>query len=227
MKFSEWYLKEVRNKGFMRQFNNEYPNMPAYVSHQMYNNFVSPRFDASVKAYHSGPTIASSGDPKATIPYTQISQGISSAGDSDTLKHLGMQNVIWSKKPEWIVVNPLSFDARTRFLFMKWKFGLQPHDSLVRHDSARFAKQRSLIQKDPEAENEPIVVIKDGEYYQLVDGFHRMMPRLLAMGFNHIGAPPDQIAALSNDLLDKIDFNIWKPVKVKAYVGVYNPNSPR
>lgn len=127
-----------------------------------------------------------------------------------------LKKVQWAKKPTVVEVSPLDFDQSTLMKFMLWKFGFRPQDG-VRNDAQRFDTQRTLAQS---GNNEPIIMIKEGNKFKLVEGFHRAMVALLSAHDDNLGAPRNHIEALKAGYPPHtLDFSQWKRVPLKAYIG--------
>lgn len=205
MRFSEWLkIDETRFKGFYRQYKQDHPNVPAYVLKQTYTNHMSPGMNRSI----------SKNSPNLNSMPSQLMQ-----------KKNAISGVNWNKKPQIVVISPLSFNDETLNIFRVWKFGMKPNDNLVRNDTNRFNIQGQMAAKIPEGENEPIIMVRDGNKFKLIEGFHRVMSYLLSMHSPDAGAPEDHIEYLrSGGDPTKLDFSKWKPVKIKAYLGGNLPN---
>jgi len=127
-----------------------------------------------------------------------------------------LRDVKWHPKPIVINVGPSDFDDETLSRFNVWRFGFKPRDDIQRNDTQRFAVQRDRMQKSPDGANEPIVMVREGGKYKLVDGFHRVMVYLAAKS-----APADQQALLQRGM-NGIDLNRWQRIPIQAFVGYKN-----
>ena len=138
-----------------------------------------------------------------------------------------ISGVRWTPKPVPVTVSPMSFTQETLDIFFRWKFGLNPNDKQVRNDTERFATQGKMAAERPEGSNEPVIMIREGNKYKLIEGFHRTMSYLLSAHDPNKGAPADQIRFLQQggNVFD-LDLKKWQPVKINAYVGVRQPNAP-
>jgi len=131
-----------------------------------------------------------------------------------------LKDIVWEKRPRTIEVGPLDFDQGTLGLFLQWRFGFAPKNQLVRNDTNRFAVQRKKLIDQIAGDNEPIIIVKEGNKYRLLEGYHRTMIFLLWPYQDVPGAPPDQI-----EILEKggdpnmLDFAKWLRVPIKAYIG--------
>lgn len=231
MRFKEWLeLDESRFKGFQRQFRQSHPEIPDYVAKQFYYNRLSPHFGRMVQDYSAqvGSTVATpSADPNVdpriapTVLKTQTAVGsvpspIDVINGNDFLK-----DIFWMKKPAIVHVTPLDFDRTTLNLFLQWRFGFSPKDAAVRNDTHRFDVQRQMLMKQQEGKNEPVVMIKYGNQFKLIEGYHRTMLRLLSPHDPQKGAPPDQVQILQSGDLRQIDLSRWNPVPLRAYIGIH------
>ena len=240
MKFKEWHqLCEARFKGFMRQFKAQHPNVPEYVIKQMYQNHMSPGMTRAVKPVISAQdsTIDANSSPddpqpvrrfgqltRETPPSPRLSPSLPTEimNDRDLIS-----GVRWTPKPTPIKVGPLDFTNETLSIFQRWKFGLKPDDRMVRNDTERFATQGKIAAERQDGSNEPVIMIREGDKYKLIEGFHRTMSYLLSVHDPSKGAPSDQIQFLQQggNVYD-LDLSKWQPVAINAYVGVRQPNAP-
>lgn len=229
MTFREWLrVDETRFKGFERQFRQQYPDVPNYVLKQVYNNHMSPSMRNALHpltvhqeptAHYfsdSPPSVARRG-PHITTPHFADDQLPSTIMKSKDL----IQGVAWNPKPQVLSVSPQSFDDHTLAVFERWRFGLSPRNDLVHNDERRFDTQRQLAAERPAGSNEPVVVVRERDRYKLIEGFHRVMSYLLT------GAPPDQLQKLrSGQPLGRNDLSRWRPVNIRAYLGVRKAHAP-
>lgn len=226
MKFKEWLnIDEARLKGFQKQFLRMHPNMPSYVAHQIYTNRLGPALSKSINKYDQiKPTILSPQSPKrslaATVDHDSFVMGSPRPSPNELLNDEFLKSIKWEKKPKVIELSPLDFDQSTLGLFLKWRFGLSPKDNLVRNDSNRFDVQRKMLADRIKEDNEPIILIKDGNKWKLLEGYHRTMTYLLWPHEPQPGAPPDQLSFLEKGEDDKLDLTRWTRVPIKAYIGI-------
>lgn len=224
MNFKEWLkIDEARLKGFQKHFLRTHPHIPPYVAHQIYTNRLGPELSKSIKNYKIiAPTVIQSKfnpDPEKTVDFvpTAISPMLS---PNDLLNNEILKNVIWDKKPKMVELCPLDFEEGTLNLFLQWRFGFSPKDHLVRNDSNRFDIQKQKLIDRIENDNEPIVLIKIGNKYKLLEGYHRTMTYLLWPHQETPGAPLSQIAMLEKgEDPRKLDLTKWLRVPIKAYIG--------
>lgn len=224
MNFKDWFiLNELRYKGFQRQFLASNPSLPRYVANQLYQNKLSPSLGNSIKLQINPIAQTVDFDPSGDQKHSTIDYKFNSKprlSPSNLLSNTDyLKGIVWTKKPTVVKLSPLSFDDNTLHLFKLWRFGFSPKDYAVHNDTERFNIQRNQLLSQPEGENEPIVLIYDNGKYKLVEGYHRTMVRLLCAHDDTKGAPPEQIELLKSGNINKLDFNQWQPVLVKAYVG--------
>lgn len=256
MKFKEWHqLDEARFKGFMRQFRAKHPNVPEYVLKQMYQNHLSPGMNRAIAPAMAAqnstidgeqpedlPPEGSPFDPtQSTIirprptprrrrmtPPALPSPGLSPSLPSEIMNDRDLiSGVKWTPKPVPVTVGPMDFTQETLDIFLRWKFGMKPNDKQVRNDTERFATQGKMAAERPEGSNEPVIMIREGGKYKLIEGFHRTMSFLLSAHDPSKGAPADQIQFLQQggNVYD-LDLSKWQQVKINAYVGERQLNAP-
>lgn len=231
MNFKNWLNEEeirtdeARMKGFYRQFRQANPHLPRYVADQIYSNKLGPELSRSIKGYTAVmPTVIQPQSPPldplgATVDYVPHETPRVSPGDLMNKDFL--RGVQWSKKPQVVQLSPLDFDENTLNLFLQWRFGFSPKDNVVRNDTERFEIQRKKLMDKLTQDNEPIVLVKDGNKYRLLEGYHRTMTYLLWPQAEQPGAPPDQIQMLQGGGDPKmLDLSKWMRVPIKAYIGV-------
>lgn len=231
MRFKDWMqLDESRFKGFKRQFQQQYPEIPTYVANQMYQDRFGPQMGqvANHAANVLQQQIMMSDTPPAlqqTLAHIPPPQNQS---PTDILSNSGdwLQGVNWIQKPVTITVGPFDFDERTQALFRHFRFGFNPQDDRVRDDSNRHRTQRSLAQFRKAGQNEPIIAIRENGRYRLISGFHRTMSYLLSAHDAKQGAPADQVEILrTGGDIRGLDLNRWRPVPLKAYIGIKQRDS--
>lgn len=200
-------LAESRFKGFKRQFVGANPGLPQYVANDLYNNRVGYSLGKRLKKDMGvAPTTGNLGDQETT-PSRIMPTGVT----KDILgSHGNFQNITWSK-PMVINISPKDFDEDTLRIFLVRQFGFNPTEK-IRKDAFRTTTQRELL-VNRGANNEPIIVVKNGNKYKLLEGWHRTMSYLVSQ------APPDQIDALKQGDATQLNFARWKKVPIRAYVG--------
>jgi hypothetical protein len=226
MNFKEWLdINEARLKGFQKQFLRMHPNMPAYVAHQLYTNKLGPALAKSIKNYDAvRPTILAPQSPvgplSPTVDHDSFVVSSPMPSPHELLNDEFIKSIQWEKKPKVIELSPLDFDEGTLGLFLRWRFGFAPKDNLVRNDSNRFDVQRQMLADRIKEDNEPIILVKDGNKWRLLEGYHRTMTYLLWPHEPQPGAPPDQMAVLEKGDDNKLDLTKWARVPIKAYIGI-------
>lgn len=113
-----------------------------------------------------------------------------------------------------IEIGPLDFTQNTLRQFLRNEFGSSPsqHKTIYAH-AQRMQVQNKLAGERGES-NEPIILVKYGNKYELEEGWHRIYSYLL-----NYSAPPEELAKIQNHQIDTIDLSLWKPVRIQAYVG--------
>lgn len=222
MKFKEWIeLDELRNRGFYRQFVQQNPQMPDHVRKDLYNNrigyslkrMVSPDKEEDIPTQ----SWTNVGSPMGIIR-TSASQ-LPSNAPSRIMNAHNLSNIQWPKKPSAVQITPLVFDSQTLNMMIQRRFGFKEAPS-IRDDANRMNTQRNLLPQVPTGDNEPIIMVKNGDKYKLLEGWHRTMTYLVFDHNEHIGAPPDQVAILKNGGdMNQLDFSKWQPVLIKAFIG--------
>jgi len=208
MDFKAWLaeqeLEEARFKGLQRMFRQEHPDMPRYVQKDLYNTRIGHTLNTIIK--------------KGSDP-SQTSSNIPNDSATKIFKASAFRDATWSKKPEILKgrsgnygITPNDFTMRTRTYFLDRQFGYRVEDR-IHNDGQRTAIQKNLMTARGEGNNEPIIVAQTLKGYDLLEGWHRTMNYLLQ------GCPPDQAEALQAGLIDRINFGLWKPVQLQAYVG--------
>lgn len=211
MNFKEWFINEQRFKGLRRSFDNQNPDMPSYVRKDLYNTRIAHTMNKLTKNANSSGSFNSGFDRNSSSP-------IPSDSASKILKSSEFQNLKWNQKPEILKtkgiegVTPLSFNKITQEYFLRRFFGFKS-ESAIRNDSQRMQIQNKIHTEKKEGNNEPVIVHLTLNGYKLIEGWHRTMTILLT------GCPENQLNSMKNLNTKDIDFSLWKPVKILAYVG--------
>lgn len=121
----------------------------------------------------------------------------------------------WPDSPEIITVNLDAFAPRTQDTIKFLRFGFADNIPVKRHQQ-RMGDQEELMKTRGSDEMEPVIVIKQSDGYELLEGWHRVMNYLLS------GASPEEKEALMQGNMSayEVDYDKWRPVKIKAYVGI-------
>lgn len=144
------------------------------------------------------------------------------------------KNVTWPEKPACIQVSPMNFCEQTLTDFIVRRFGkkaIKTRAWTAEQDKAKTDTQCDVMNKLPNpCEHVPVIMVQnpDGKY-RLLEGWHRMMCRILE------GCPEDKKELLYQELgpsqlWESLEFQSWQPVYINAYVGVpaqANANVPR
>lgn len=225
MSFKEWLaLDELRNKGFYRQFVQQNPQMPDHVRKDLYNNRIGYSLKKIVSPQNAVDLPTQSWTANAASPAFGMTRTSASQVPSNTPSRIihahDMANIQWPKKASSVNITPLSFDDQTLNMMIYRRFGFKETRS-IRDDANRMTTQRNLLPQTPTGENEPIIMVHNGDKFKLLEGWHRTMTYLVFDHNEHIGAPPDQIEMLKNPKVDlsNLDFTKWTPVLIKAFVG--------
>jgi len=104
----------------------------------------------------------------------------------------------WSKKV--ITVNISDFTKSSQRDMVRRKMG-QKEEEGVPNDIQRNEKQKELMDKYGEGNNEPVILIKTNKGYDLMEGWHRTM----------------SILSLGSDGTN--NYKKWRKVKIKAWIG--------
>lgn len=205
MNFKEWLsLDEARFKGLKRMFMAQNPDMPKYVQNDLYNSRIAYPMDRQVHPEKIRPG----------IPYPSTQAQYS---PSQILDRSGLKNDRWAKTPTILVgrsgqqgVTPADFTSSTQNHFINRKFGFNEMPSIP-NDGNRTRLQQQMMNYRMPGTNEPVIVRKTPNGYELLEGWHRTMSMLLK------GAPPDQMNTLRSGYIQDVNFDNWKPVLIKAY----------
>lgn len=234
MKFREWIKVDEINKGLTRHFRQQQPHLPRYVQNQVLQNRVAPLWRNTMASQN--PTISSyMGDGntpenqklkalKAQQP-TMAHHAVPEADPNrrtysnpkDIYQDDAVQSIAGSPnwKQEAISVSPLDFTQETIQSFLRHEFGSSPSLSKhVRNHDQRMQVQSGLAQSRGEGENEPIIMIRRGDKYEMQEGWHRLYSYLM-----RYSAPPEERAKIEGGHIDQIDLSQWKPIRINAYVG--------
>ena len=195
------------NRGLERQFVGSYPNLPPYVSKEILRNRIGPRWKPN-----NGNGNGNGNGHDETIATQQDFNTIQSF--QDIHKNFLISKLVnseWTKRPVLIEVGPSDFDPFDQIKFLKFRFGLNPQER-VRNDANRFEIQRQKVRENGSA-NEPIVVLKIGDKYEMQEGWHRLMSYFLSV------AAPQHMEKLRRGNMQLHDLQDWPKVQIKAYVG--------
>lgn len=216
MKFREWLqIDESRFKGLKRQFLQQFPNMPRYVANDLYSNRVGYMMRKMLDPENSGlaPTTPLGGSVSTT--HSSYSSIPSKIFDNPALK-----DCRWMPKPVDLVLGPLDFDDWTLGIMLNRNFGYRP-EQRIRHDQERMEFQRNALASNQKSSNEPVIIMKIGNKYRLLEGWHRVMAALVYENFPQLGAPPEHVEFMkTGGSLTKAELMNWKPVPIRAYLGV-------
>lgn len=229
MDFKNWFnVNELRYKGLWRQFKQDNPNIPVAAAKDIYNNRPAHVMRRMLAAHQHAvaPTTAymsaSTDNPTTGFqPMSNITVKDSSNLPTQILSHHSYKDYQWTPKPIVVQVTPNDFSSSTLGIFLARRFGFLT-DNHVRDDANRMKMQGQLMNTRGAGENEPVIMIKrDDNKYDLIEGWHRTMNYLVYDGDDKYGAPNDQIALLKNASMpvNDIDLNKWRPVPIKAWLG--------
>jgi hypothetical protein len=178
------------------------------------------------RVYPPGPE-AFDPDQPSTVAFSPdlASRGVRRTPDSDLPSNTpsritqaqGLRDYHWEELV--INVDPSDFVGESLNNWISRHFGYKEYG--VRDDLERTDRQRgrySTPEGAPVADgnNEPVIIVREGNKFRLIEGFHRTMWLLLA------GAPEEQRQALMDlrtDPREYLDFDPWREVPIKAFVG--------
>jgi hypothetical protein len=224
MRFKDWIISEI-NKGLARQFQQQNPKLPKYVAKQVLQNRVAPLWQNTVVA-HSPTIVPDATNPKVgALQQTMVFAPEKNSNPSkptysklaDIYKDGSVSGM--TGKANWklqvVEVHPLHFTQDTIQAFLNHEFGsslsLSKH---VKNHDERMKTQSDLADQRGQGENEPIIMIRDGDKFRMQEGWHRLYSYL-----TKFSAPPEEQEKINNGNSQAVDFNVWKPVKIKAYIG--------
>ncbi len=139
------------------------------------------------------------------------------------------KNVTWPEKPTCIQVSPSSFCEQTTTDFIVRRFGKKAINTrawTADQDKSKTDTQCNVMSNLPSpCDHAPVIMVQnpDGKY-RLLEGWHRMMCRILE------GCPEDKKQLLYQEkpalsqLWAALEPQTWQPVYINAYVGVPNQN---
>lgn len=224
MKFKNWIVNEI-NKGLARHFQQQNPNLPKYVAKQVLQNRVAPLWRNTIAA--KTPTVELNNTPpkiqaiQQTMLYTQPQESDPRKPTYNSLSDMYKDNSVSSisNNNNWqlqvVEVHPLNFTKDTIDAFLSHQFGSSPSLSKgVKNHDERMKTQSSLAGERGEGNNEPIIMIRDGDKFRMQEGWHRLYSYL-----TKFSAPPEEQEKINSGQSHTVDFNVWKPVRVKAYIG--------
>jgi len=205
LKFKDWLLAE---DAFDRTIMQNFPNAPSWVRKDLFK-------DNWLKK------LAKSG--KTATPFT------------DWLKNPRVQafkNVTWPNQPQCISLHPTQLSNQTLTDLVVRRFGRKPMSTQAfnqEQDAAKTGTQCDIMASlsDP-CGHVPIIIVKqsDGKY-RMIEGWHRLMCRLLD------GCPQQKRQLLDDPnlshfkLWDALELDTWQPVQINAYVGVEGQQQDR
>lgn len=224
MKFRDFLVSEI-NKGLARQFQQEHPNLPKYVAKQVLQNRVAPLWRNTVVS--KSPTVGWTDNRHPKLKAMQQTMIYSPATENDpskpTYKSLGdmfKDNSVSSIanrnnwKLELVELHPLQFTQDTINAFLNHQFGSSPSLSKgVKNHDERMQVQSALAGERGE-ENEPIIMVREGDKYKMQEGWHRLYSYL-----TKFSAPPKELEKIHRGQSHTVDFNVWRPIKIRAYIG--------
>ena len=224
MKFKEWIVSEI-NKGLARQFQQDHPNLPKYVVKQVLQNRVSPLWKNTMSA--KSPTMAlNNAHPKLqaiqqTMAYEAPPSNNPNKPTYGSLGDMFKDNAVSSiaGKNNWVLqvveIHPLNFTQDTIDSFLNHQFGSSPSLSKgVKNHDERMKTQTALAGERGEGENEPIIMVREGDKYKMQEGWHRLYSYL-----TKFSAPPEEQEKIHNGRSNEVDLTVWRPIKVRAYIG--------
>lgn len=224
MKFRDFLVSEI-NKGLARQFQQEHPNLPKYVAKQVLQNRVAPLWRNTVVS--KSPTVGWNDGRHPKIKALQQTMIYSPATENDpsrptysSLSDMFKDNSVSSiaNKGNWklelVDLHPSQFTQDTINAFLSHQFGSSPSLSKgVKNHDERMKTQAALAGERGE-ENEPIIMVREGDKFKMQEGWHRLYSYL-----TKFSAPPQELEKIHSGQSHTVDFNVWRPIKIRAYIG--------
>lgn len=236
MKFRNWLELDEINKGLQRTFIAQHPHLPQYVAKQTLYNRVAPLWknvQAGQARTISPPTVSM--DRSKAPPASAQVMDKNDVWTKPTAKHaqeFNKQHPTYNtpstmyqdpavsnlaNKQNWpletITVTPLDFDDETISLFLRHEFGSSPSLSKhVKNHDERMTVQNQIADKVQPGKNEPIIIIKKGDKYQMQEGWHRLYAMFLK-------ANPEAKAQILSGQSNNVDLTKFRPITIQAYVG--------
>lgn len=226
MKFKTW-INET-NKGLVRMFRQQAPNLPKYVAKQVLQNRINPLWQNTLTAKSPtilGPTAKYPNDQNTETPNAETQTMVYGSNQKrptysnikDIFGDKSVSSISGNNKWELkvIEIHPLMFTNDTIQAFLSHNFGSSPDlNNRVKNHSERMKTQSDLALTRTNGSNEPIILVKDNNKYRMQEGWHRLYSYLM-----QFSAPPEEKQKIENGQINQINFNAWKPVKIKAYIG--------
>ncbi len=209
MQFKEWLgMDEARFKGLKRMFQQEHPDMPRYVQNDLYNTRVGHAMNRQVGQGGQNtdrPAETPNSDFPATKPPAQMSP-------SQIMDRAGFRKDKWQQQV--LQLSPADFNEKTQWHFIDRRFGFR-EEAQIRNDKQRTEFQRQAIAYKEPGTNEPVIMRKTNQGYELLEGWHRTMSLLLT------GCPKDQMALMQSGdgYVQDFDLSKWRRVSMRAYVA--------
>lgn len=211
MNFKEWFLQETRFKGLRRMFDKEFPDMPKYMKNDIYNGRVAytmskligddSRMAPTISVYDS----SSPGFARTTDDY------VPSNAPSRIFGKAPYRNYKFTPQPITLNLSPLDFTEENIKLFLRRKFGFHSiEDEGIDND-----EQRNILQRKNVNSQEPVILLKKGNKYHLLEGWHRVMAKLVLLG-----APKEHLEKIKSGYLQPKELMQWGKVPINSFVGV-------
>jgi hypothetical protein len=118
-------------------------------------------------------------------------------------------------KEEVVSISPLNFTQNTIQNFLRHEFGSSPSmQNRVKAHDERMAVQSQLAQERGQGNNEPIILTRQGDKFEMEEGWHRLYSHLL-----QFSAPPEERQKVLSGQVADLDLSKWRPIKIKAWIG--------
>tara|TARA_Y100000389_G_scaffold204969_1_gene261394 strand:+ start:2554 stop:3135 length:582 start_codon:yes stop_codon:yes gene_type:complete len=174
------FISETRDKGLYKIMRPYFDNTPEYVFRELFyahNGFFKNEFQGLL-------------DTEA---------------EDDEIEDTFMEwtDIKWKKKVISVNINDFTRSSQES---MKSRGMGTVHMDHVPDDEKRTELQKELAAKYKGGKNEPVILIKTGGGYELLEGWHRTM------------------SILSLGMKEDTDYNKWDKVKLNAWIGVGDYN---
>ena len=238
MNFKEWLHTTEMRKPYRDYMQRMFPDMPLAVRHELGTNTVVPQLKkiaassppsgspggstnlGTTVPYEPRPANPQQFDPnQSTISYHPAQQASPYNSPQELLdqneKVQKFQSAEWPDKPQIVTIRLEDLDPKTQDTIKVLKFGYAQGIPVKRHNQ-RMSDQETLMQDRGSDDMEPVIMIRQADGLELLEGWHRVMNYLLS------GAPPEIKQALISGETSAydIEYDKWRPVKIKAYVGL-------
>lgn len=215
MDFKEWLKLSEINKGLQRSFGQQFPHLPDYVQRQVLFNRVSPMWRRTQAAMQ--PTASPSGHVYSGAETTTTHPELQSLYRDRRVQSIAnFQN--WKK--EVVTLHPTDFTPTTMDQFLAHQFGSSSIMNNAVRDHRNRTMQQNALARERGEHNEPIVMVRVGDKYEMQEGWHRLYAY-----FMQFSAPQEEQQKVLRGYTQMLDFSKWKPIRISAWIGD-NPKAP-